>query len=431
MIGSLTATGAAYLLWGRGNKGAAQPPATSSVPSSPRRPGGKREISVSTDASQAGEAQDQEPLTPIHIVKGLEPAKHILVTGGAGFIGSHTVVVLLEAGYRVTVVDSLVNASAESIKRVKDITSKHGMVSLVVADLCDEAALETLFHGLGRFDACIHFAGLKAVGESVAKPVLYYEKNLVGTLNLINVMKKHGCSNIVFSSSATVYGNAEIPYTESSKTGSGVTNPYGRTKYFIEEILQDVSRTAWGKQWGICLLRYFNPVGAHPSGMLGEDPNGIPNNLMPYIAQVCVGRREKLTIFGDDYDTADGTGERDYIHVMDLAKGHLAALRYLESKAAENPAPGDGAGVCEVFNLGSGKPTSVLALVQAMEKACGNAIPRVIGPRRPGDLPCFYASTDKAAEMLGWRTELSVEDMCEDTWRWQSMNPQGLAPSDE
>jgi UDP-glucose 4-epimerase len=379
-------------------------------------------------AAATGAAAGGSSLTPIAYTEGLGPAKHILVTGGAGFIGSHTVVELLEAGYRVTVVDSLVNASAESIKRVIALTKKAGMVSLIVADLCDEDALDRVFKTAGHFDACIHFAGLKAVGESVAKPVLYYNNNLVGTFNLIDAMRRHGCSNLVFSSSATVYGNAEIPYTEGSKTGSGVTNPYGRTKYFIEEVLQDVARTEWGSKWGICILRYFNPVGAHASGQLGEDPNGIPNNLMPYIAQVCVGRREKLTVFGDDYDTADGTGERDYIHVVDLAKGHVASLRYLESHVGTDAkAPG----VCEVFNLGSGKPTSVLQLVKAMEVACGKPIPREFGARRAGDLPCFYADTGKAAELLGWRTELSVADMCADTWRWQSKNPQGFATPKE
>ena len=355
--------------------------------------------------------------------------RHVLVTGGAGFIGSHTVVELLDAGYCVTVVDSLVNSSAESIRRVGEITGLPERVRLVECDLCDAAALAHTFDTaaastFGTFDACIHFAALKAVGESVAKPLEYYANNMGGTFNLLRALRAAGCRNLVFSSSATVYGDAPVPYSEESTTGNGVASPYGQTKCMIERVLRDVadpraaSGTPEAAAWRVALLRYFNPVGAHPSGRIGEDPRGIPNNLMPFISRVCVGRLDQLTIFGNDYATADGTCERDYIHVTDLAKGHVAALHHLERLG---PAP-----YCEAFNLGSGRPTSVLQMVRAMEKATGKRVPFIFGARREGDLPCFYADPQRAREVLGWQTERNVDDMCEDTWRWQRANPDGL-----
>lgn len=271
-----------------------------------------------------------------------------------------------------------------------------------------------MFKQSPRFHSVIHFAALKAVGESTKIPVRYYQNNVTGTLVLLEVMAKYECRSIVFSSSATVYGSAPIPYTESSQVGVGITSPYGRTKYMIEEILKDMAQLK-DESWKVVLLRYFNPVGAHPSGCIGEDPSGIPNNLMPYISQVCVGRRDHLTIFGDDYDTPDGTGLRDYIHVVDLAKGHVAALASFKA---------DGS-FAEIYNLGSGQGTSVKQLVGAMEKACGKPIPTKIGERRAGDLPAFWANPDKALAQLGWKTEKTVDDMCADTWRWQSENPKG------
>lgn len=344
----------------------------------------------------------------------------ILVTGGAGFIGSHTVVELVHAGYHAVILDSLVNSSEEAIKRVKEIAGKTDMISFHKVDLCDKAALDEVFAKNSKFHAVIHFAGLKAVGESVNKPLAYYEKNLGGTFNLLNCMDKHGCRRLVFSSSATVYGNAPIPYTETSPVGNGITNPYGRTKFMIEEILRDIHASPSGKEWSFELLRYFNPVGAHPSGRIGEDPSGIPNNLMPYISQVAVGTRDCLTIFGgpdnEPYETTDGTCKRDFIHVVDLAQGHVKAIERMDRV---------GLGKCEVFNLGSGNPVSVLELVSAMEKACGKPLNYTIGPRRPGDLPAFWANPDKAAAELNWKTLKTVEDMCADTWAWQSQNPTG------
>jgi len=340
--------------------------------------------------------------------------KHVLVTGGAGYIGSHTVLELVEAGFGVVVIDNLCNASEESLRRVGELTGKPEAVKFFNVDVCDLASLEAALARCPPFYACIHFAALKAVGESTKKPLLYYQNNVAGTLALLEALDKHGCRTLVFSSSATVYGSAPIPYTESSQVGVGITNAYGRTKYMIEEILRDMSALK-ENEWKIILLRYFNPVGAHPSGQIGEDPSGIPNNLMPYISQVCVGRREHLTVFGKDYKTVDGTGMRDYIHVVDLAKGHVAALSKVETPGA----------FCEVFNLGSGEATSVLQLVHAMEKVCGKQIPVVFGERRAGDLPAFWANSDKAFKELGWKTHKTVNDMCADTWRWQSNNPQG------
>jgi UDP-glucose 4-epimerase len=346
-------------------------------------------------------------------------ARHILVTGGTGFIGSHTVVVLLQAGYRVTIIDNLLNSSAESLNRVKHITGATDQhVRLVEIDLCDFTRLDMVFQTCGQIHCVIHFAGLKSVGESVSKPLYYYHNNLYGTTNLLRLMQQYNCTNIVFSSSATVYGNAEIPYSEGSKTGDGITNAYGRTKYMIEQFLYDLYHSEAGQDWGICILRYFNPVGAHKSGMIGEDPSGIPNNLMPYISQVCVGRRSHLGVHGSDYDTPDGTCQRDFIHVVDLAEGHLKAVELLERAGPQ----------CEAFNLGSGNPVSVMELLRGMEKACGKEIPYKLGPRRPGDLPCFYAEPTKARDMLGWVATRDVDEMCEDSWRWQSLNPNGLNP---
>lgn len=331
----------------------------------------------------------------------------LLVTGGAGYIGSHTVVELLTKGHDVVVIDNLSNSSREAIKRVEEITGKS--VEFHEADVRDREALDTIF-AEGDIDATIHFAGLKAVGESVEKPLMYYENNIDSTLVLIEAMQASGVKKLVFSSSATVYGSAPIPYSEDSVVGQGITNPYGRTKYFIEEIIRDV--TVADPTFEGTILRYFNPIGAHPSGRIGEDPSGIPNNLMPYITQVATGRREKLNVFGGDYETVDGTGVRDYIHVDDLAAGHVAAI--------EHSKPG-----FEAYNLGSGVGVSVLELVHAFEKASGQDIPYEIVDRRAGDLPEFYARADKAREVLGWSVQRSLEDACADSWRWQSQNPHG------
>ena len=334
---------------------------------------------------------------------------HILVTGGAGYIGSHTCLELLRAGHEVTVIDNLCNSSRESLNRVQELTGK--TLAFYEGDVRDEALLEQIFWKKS-VDCVIHFAGLKAVGESVEKPWLYYDNNLNSTLVLTKVMTAFGVKKLIFSSSATVYaaGN-EMPLTEDSQTGH-CTNPYGWTKYMIEQILQGMAQA--DPDWHICLLRYFNPIGAHESGRIGEDPKGIPNNLMPYITQVAVGRREKLSVFGNDYDTPDGTGVRDYIHVVDLAKGHLAAAEYAMTH------PG-----CEAFNLGTGNGYSVLDMVHAFMEANGVQVPYVIAPRRPGDLATCYADPGKSAWVLGWKAEKNLVDMCRDSWRWQSQNPQG------
>lgn len=332
----------------------------------------------------------------------------VLVTGGAGYIGSHTCVEMLDAGYDVVVVDNLDNSSKESLNRVEKITGKK--VKFYENDVRDKQGLRKIFSE-NKIEAVIHFAGLKAVGESVKKPMMYYSNNIDSTLVLIDVMNEFGVKKIVFSSSATVYGVAkEMPLKEGMPTGA--INPYGRTKLFIEEILRDLYVS--DNEWSIALLRYFNPIGAHKSGIIGEDPKGIPNNLMPYIAQVAVGKLEKLHVFGNDYKTVDGTGVRDYIHVVDLAKGHVKAVGYvLENKG------------CEEINLGTGNGTSVLELRDAFVKASGVDIPYVIDPRRPGDPDEVYADANKAKKLLGWTAELGVDEMCEDTWRWQSMNPNG------
>lgn len=334
----------------------------------------------------------------------------VLVTGGAGYIGSHTVIELLAAGHEAVVVDSLVNSSAESLKRVEKITG--ATVPFIELDLCDATALQQVFKN-NTFDAVIHFAGLKAVGESVAEPLRYYGNNLGSTITLCKVMSDAGVKNLIFSSSATVYGNPEeLPLKETSRVGIGVTNPYGQTKFMIEQILRDLAIADPG--WRISILRYFNPIGAHESGLIGEDPNGKPNNLLPYVSQVAVGKLARVRIFGDDYNTPDGTGVRDYIHVVDLARGHAAALEHLPE-----------AGTAEAYNLGTGQGTSVLEMIEAFEKACGKELPKEIVARRPGDIAICNADVSKAAAELGWRAEKTIEDACVDAWRWQSGNPDG------
>lgn len=331
----------------------------------------------------------------------------VLLTGGAGYIGSHTAVTLLEQGYDVVVVDNLRNSSEESLRRVEEITGKS--VDFRQFDIRDKNQLRQLFAET-PIDAVIHFAGLKAVGESVENPLEYYDNNVGGSIALFEVMAEYNVQKLVFSSSATVYGSAPYPYKETSPAGIGITNPYGQTKYVIETIMRD---NATSKPELECVaLRYFNPVGAHESGKIGEDPSGIPNNLMPYIAQTATGKRDKLRIWGNDYDTVDGTGVRDYIHVMDLAEGHLAALEHLQTGF-------------DAINLGSGKGTSVMQMLHAFEKACGHEIPYEVAPRRDGDLPEYYANAEKAKRLLDWETTRTVDDMCADTWRWQSNNPNG------
>lgn len=333
---------------------------------------------------------------------------HILVTGGAGYIGSHTVVELLAAGHEVVVVDNFVNSTREAIKRVEAISGRS--IKVYEADLCDAEAVGKLFDE-NIFDAVIHFAGLKAVGESVSQPLRYYQNNLVSTLVLCRTMTTHNVRKLVFSSSATVYGLTEVVPTPETEP-LGATNPYGRTKVMIEEIVRDLAVS--GDGWQISCLRYFNPIGAHPSGNIGEDPNGTPNNLVPYIAQVAVGKHEQVTIYGDDYDTLDGTGVRDYIHVVDLARGHLAALDHL-------PPPGK----CEAYNLGTGQGTSVLQMIKAFEAACGKTIEYTTADRRPGDIAVSLADPSKAQRELHWKAERSIEQACADAWRWQSQNPDG------
>jgi len=333
----------------------------------------------------------------------------ILVTGGTGFIGSHTVVELIQAGHDVVVIDNLCNSSEKVLDRIKAITGVD--VKFYKADIRDKAALEEIFAN-EKIDGVIHFAGLKAVGESVQKPMMYYENNITGTLNLMDVMGKAGCKNIIFSSSATVYGNpAFVPITEECPKGT-CTNPYGWTKSMLEQIMTDIQKA--DNEWNVVLLRYFNPIGAHKSGTMGENPNGIPNNLMPYITQVAVGKLAELGVFGNDYDTPDGTGVRDYIHVVDLADGHVKALKKFE--------PGSG---LSIYNLGTGQGYSVLDIVKNFEEATGITIPYSIKPRRAGDIATCYADSTKAHNELGWVAKHGIREMCEDSWRWQKNNPKG------
>ncbi len=334
----------------------------------------------------------------------------ILVSGGAGYIGSHTCVELIQAGYEIVVADNLSNSCEEAVCRVEEITGKR--IPFVQAELCHEDEVEALFTQYPDIDSVIHFAGLKAVGESVAKPLEYYSNNLISTLYLLQAMRRHGVKNFVFSSSATVYGDpASVPIREDFPTG-GTTNPYGTSKLFQEQILMDICAADPGLN--VALLRYFNPIGAHESGRIGEDPNGIPNNLVPYIAKVAVGKLPELNVFGNDYPTPDGTGVRDYIHVVDLALGHVAALRKLEQNC--------GLFVC---NLGTGNGYSVLEVLHAYEKACGKTLPYAIKPRRPGDIAKCYADPKKAREELGWEAKYGIEEMCASSYKWQSMNPNG------
>lgn len=332
----------------------------------------------------------------------------VLLTGGAGYIGSHTAVVLLERGHEVVVLDDFSNSSPEAVRRVEQLTGRE--IPVIEADLADRAAAVAALQGVD-FDAVIHFAGLKAVGESVAQPTRYYRVNLDSTLVLLDLMRERGVDKLVFSSSATVYGDPDVaPIDESHRAGVGLTNPYGWSKFMNEQIIRD-THASW-PDLGAVLLRYFNPVGAHPSGRIGEDPAGIPNNLMPFIAQVAVGTRERLSVFGDSYPTPDGTGVRDYIHVMDLAEGHVAALEHLE------------AGV-EIYNLGSGIGSSVLEVVRAFEEASGQPVPYEVAAPRPGDVAEVVADPRRANDRLGWRTTRSLAEACRDTWAWQSANPGG------
>jgi len=338
----------------------------------------------------------------------------ILVTGGAGYIGSHTCVELLEAGYNLLVLDNLCNSSEESLKRVQCITGKS--LKFVEGDLRDNVLLKHLF-AEHQVEAVVHFAGLKAVGESVSKPLLYYQNNVTAGINLLEAMAEAGVNKIIFSSSATVYGAPEaVPITEQASTGP--TNPYGQTKLSMENVLQDLVNQGDEVKWQVACLRYFNPVGAHDSGMIGEDPQGIPNNLLPYISKVAVGQLEQLSVFGDDYPTRDGTGVRDYIHVVDLARGHVEALAWLDSCSNEKA-------VFELFNLGTGTGYSVLEVIEAFERASGVTVPYQIVERRPGDIAECYANARRAEEILGWKAEKSLGDMMSDTWRWQKNNPGG------
>lgn len=334
----------------------------------------------------------------------------ILVTGGAGFIGSHTCVELLNAGYEIVVVDNYYNANPKSLERVKELTGKD--FKSYECDIRDSEGMDKIFKE-NKIDAVIHFAGLKAVGESCQKPIEYYDNNIGGTLKLCDVMRNNGCKNIVFSSSATVYGTKNVsPLKETMKTG-GTTNPYGTTKYMIEIILEDIYKS--DNEWNVTLLRYFNPIGAHGSGRIGENPSGIPNNLMPYITQVAIGKRPYLSVYGNDYDTPDGTCIRDYIHVVDLADGHVKAVNNIL----------DGKKGVQIFNLGTGKGYSVLDIVKAFSKAYGKELPYKIAPRRPGDLAVCFSDPSKAKEVLGWEAKRGIDDMCRDSWNWQSKNPNG------
>lgn len=340
----------------------------------------------------------------------INQSKKILVTGGAGYIGSHTLIELIAAGFTPVVYDNLSNSSPASLARVEQIVGQS--IEFIEGDILDTPLLAKTF-AAHDFTAVIHFAGLKAVGESVAKPLWYYQNNVAGTLNLLDAMTNAQVKNLIFSSSATVYGDPQaLPIVESSPRSA--TNPYGQSKLMIEHMLEDLAKS--DNHWQLISLRYFNPIGAHHTGTIGENPNGIPNNLMPYVSQVAVGKLPQLSVFGNDYDTVDGTGVRDYIHVVDLAKGHVAALQYLEHQTQLGFEP---------INLGTGKGTSVLELVNAFIKTTGQPVPYSIAPRRPGDIASCYASSDKAKHLLGWQAEFDIERMCTDTWRWQSQNPNG------
>lgn len=333
----------------------------------------------------------------------------ILVTGGAGYIGSHTCVELLNAGYETIILDNLCNSKRESVNRIEELSGKK--VKFIECDIRDKAALDKVF-AENKIEAVIHFAGLKAVGESVSKPLEYYDNNIGGTVTLLEAMRDAGCKRIVFSSSATVYGEENVsPLREDMPEGK-TTNPYGTTKLYIERILKDTFKA--DGEWSICLLRYFNPIGAHKSGRIGEDPKGIPNNLVPYVSQVAIGKRDHLSVYGNDYNTPDGTGVRDYIHVVDLALGHIKAVEKILNEKG-----------CFTYNLGTGKGYSVLDVVKAFEKACGHAVKYEIVARRPGDLDTCYSDPSKAYAELGWKAERDIDEMCEDSWRWQSLNPDG------
>ena len=346
--------------------------------------------------------------------KALDPKDTcVLVTGGAGFIGSHTVVQLLEGGYQVVIVDDLSNSSAVAVDRVKTIVGEEAAKNLTFyeANVLDREAMNKIFD-THQIDRVIHFAGFKAVGESVSKPVEYYHNNIENTLELIDVMRNHGCKSIIFSSSSTVYGDPDNPPVTEEDPKKPATNPYGWTKWMLEQVLTDI-HTA-DPEWNVILLRYFNPIGAHKSGLIGEDPKGIPNNLLPYVAQVAIGKLQCINVFGDDYDTPDGTGVRDYIHVVDLARGHVKAIQKLADKDGVN-----------IYNLGTGKGYSVLDVIHAFEKACGKKLPYVIKPRRAGDIATCYSKCDKAAAELGWTAQYDIDEMCADSWNWQTKNPNG------
>mmetsp|Transcript_19311 Transcript_19311/g.53710 ORF Transcript_19311/g.53710 Transcript_19311/m.53710 type:complete len:367 (-) Transcript_19311:114-1214(-) len=361
----------------------------------------------------------------------LKNRQTVLVTGGCGYIGSHALTTLLDQDYNVVVVDNLSNATDAALDRVAQVCKipqeeRSERIVFHNVDVCDRAELRKVMEASPTFTACIHFAGLKAVGDSTSMPLLYYHNNLYGTLVLLELLDEFGCRCIVFSSSATVYGEPKtMPITEQFPAGQDITNAYGRTKYFVEEILKDFynSKTLKGKStdWSVILLRYFNPIGAHESGLIGEDPNGIPNNLMPYLAQVACGRREFLTVFGNDYSTPDGTGVRDYLHVMDLVEGHVQAIQHAQKQT----------GGLYTYNLGTGHGVSVLGLLKSMEKACGHELKYKLGERRPGDIAISYSDASLAANEMGWKAKRTFDQMCEDVWRWQSNNPNGYRSASE